>query len=227
MLMITKRDEILYNSKLHPEQYSDTLDSAQIKRLHESMMYICQTAVELLADSTKFPDDWLFKHRWGKGKKDAPAKLPNGEAITFLTVGGRTSCVVPSVQKNTGAIAGDIKREKSVDSDAKDDEVTEEPKAKAGASRKRKAVAKTEPEDDVAVPKKSKTSKKTVGSKKSAPEVVETTSGEGESKPAPQPKKEGSKSNGEVSKSLKPEKIKEELPRRRSQRQSNVNESRD
>ncbi|PQE19511.1 hypothetical protein CJF32_00007499 [Rutstroemia sp. NJR-2017a WRK4] len=218
-------DEILYNSKLHPEQYSDTFNSAQIKKLHESMMYICQTAVDLLADSTKFPDDWLFKHRWGKGKKDAPAKLPSGEAITFLTVGGRTSCVVPSVQKKTGATAGDVKRETSVDSDAKDDEVTEEPKAKP--TRKRKAVAKTDPEDEVAVPKKSRTSKKPAAPKKSASEAVETTSEEGESKPAPRPKKEGSKSAGKVSKSLKAETIKEELPRRRSQRQSKVNESRD
>lgn len=218
MLITPKRDEILYNARLHPEQYSDTFNSEQIQKLHESIMYVCQTAVDLLADSTKFPDDWLFKHRWGKGKKDAPTKLPNGEAITFLTVGGRTSCVVPSVQKKTGAVAGDLK---SVDSDAKGVEVTEEPKVKAGASRKRKTVAMTEPEDDVAVQKKSKASKKPVRSRKSAPEMIETKSEEHESKLSPQPKKQGSKSDGKASKSLKPEKLKEETPpnRRRSQRQ--------
>ena len=35
--------------------------------------------------------------------------LPNGRRFTFLTVGGRTSCVVPSVQKKTGKVAGDVK----------------------------------------------------------------------------------------------------------------------
>lgn len=82
-------------------------------------MHICQTAVDALGDSSKFPDEWLFNHRWGKGKKDAPTTLPNGARITFLTVGGRTSCVVPSVQKKTGAVAGDLKSEKVSESEAK------------------------------------------------------------------------------------------------------------
>lgn len=99
----------MYHARLHPEQYSDTFTSAQLKQLHTSILHICQTAVDLLADSSKFPDDWLFKHRWGKGKKDAATTLPNGAKITFLTVGGRTSCVVPSLQKKTGPVAADIK----------------------------------------------------------------------------------------------------------------------
>jgi formamidopyrimidine-DNA glycosylase len=98
----------MYHAKLHPEQYSDTFSSAQLKQLHTSILYVCQTAVDTLADSDKFPDDWLFKHRWGKGKKDSKMELPNGAKITFLTVGGRTSCVVPSIQKKTGAVAGDV-----------------------------------------------------------------------------------------------------------------------
>ncbi|KAI1000488.1 hypothetical protein K3495_g7707 [Podosphaera aphanis] len=92
-------DEILYNARIHPEVYSDTLSHDQIKQLHKSIMYVCQTAVAALADSTKFPEDWLFNYRWGKGKKDAPTSLPNGAPITFITVRGRTSCIVPSVQK--------------------------------------------------------------------------------------------------------------------------------
>lgn len=101
-------DEIMYHAKLHPEQYSDTFSAAQLKQLHTSILYVCQTAVDTLADSEKFPDDWLFKHRWGKGKKDKVMEMPNGAKITFLTVGGRTSCVVPSVQKKTAAVAGDV-----------------------------------------------------------------------------------------------------------------------
>jgi hypothetical protein len=35
-------------------------------------------------------------------------QLPTGEKITLLKVGGRTSAVVPSLQKKTGAAAGEI-----------------------------------------------------------------------------------------------------------------------
>lgn len=134
-------DEVLYNAKLHPEQYSDTFSSAQIKKLHTSIHYICGTAVSLLGDSSKFPDEWLFKHRWGKGKKDSPKTLPSGAKITHITVGGRTSCVVPSVQKKTGDVAADVK----------DEDLDQSEKAsgtKANVSRKRKEVAKEEDESE-------------------------------------------------------------------------------
>lgn len=109
----------MYNARLHPEQYSDTFSDAQLSQLHKSVMYVCKTAVDTLADSEQFPDEWLFKHRWSKGKKDVKMELPNGAKITFLTVGGRTSCVVPSVQKKTGAVAGDVKAEDEEDKPAK------------------------------------------------------------------------------------------------------------
>ena len=99
-------DEILYDARIHPEQYSNTLNAAQLKQLHKSIHYVCSTAVETQSDSSRFPEDWLFKHRWGKGKKDDPKTLPNGDKIIHITVGGRTSAVVPRVQKKTGPIAG-------------------------------------------------------------------------------------------------------------------------
>jgi formamidopyrimidine-DNA glycosylase len=137
----------MYHAKLHPEQYSDTFSPAQLKQLHASILYVCQTAVDTLADSEKFPDDWLFKHRWGKGKKGSKMELPNGAKITFLTVGGRTSCVVPSVQKKTGAVAGDVgdddakaggkgAKKKAAKVEAKEEEEDEDEKPKG---RKRKA----------------------------------------------------------------------------------------
>ncbi|KAI9650740.1 hypothetical protein NHQ30_000765 [Ciborinia camelliae] len=149
-------DEILYNARIHPEQYSNTFSSEEIKRLHASIMYICQTAVDLLADSAKFPDDWMFKHRWGKGKKDGPTTLPNGEKITFITVGGRTSCVVPSVQKKTGAVAGDLKKRSS----SRDSESVEDVPTKKQSSRKRKVdlslMEFEESDEDIKEQKKSK-----------------------------------------------------------------------
>lgn len=103
-------DEVLYHAKIHPEQYSDSLKETQLDQLHKSLHHICGIAVETLADSSKFPDSWLMRHRWGKGKEKTH-KLPNGAKIIFLTVGGRTSAVVPSVQKKTGPVAGDVKAE--------------------------------------------------------------------------------------------------------------------
>ncbi|SJL06331.1 uncharacterized protein ARMOST_09667 [Armillaria ostoyae] len=94
-------DEILYHAHVHPEQRCNTLTEEQVARLREKMVYVCETAVEANADDTKFPDDWLFKHRWGKGKKAAHNMvLPSGEPATikWIKVGGRTSAFVFELQ---------------------------------------------------------------------------------------------------------------------------------
>jgi len=100
-------DEVLYQARLHPEQYSNTFDDEQTRRLHGALIDVCTLAVKTLADSTQFPETWLMKYRWDKGKKDKNT-LPNGEKIVHLKVGGRTSAIVPSVQKKTAAVAGDV-----------------------------------------------------------------------------------------------------------------------
>ncbi len=157
----------MYDAKIHPEQYSNTLTPVQIKQLHKSIHYVCSFAVDNLADSSKFPEEWLFKHRWGKGKKDSSTTLPNGLKFVFLTVGGRTSCVVPSVQKKTGPVAGDVKDEagttgansekkakpkgaEKVSNFEKDetDEAEVEPAKKGSKGKKR--TAKTEDEEPAA-----------------------------------------------------------------------------
>ncbi|KAI0419425.1 formamidopyrimidine-DNA glycosylase [Xylaria grammica] len=104
-------DEIMYQAELHPEQYSDDFSDSEVAKLYKAICYVCDLAVEKLGDSDQFPEDWLFSHRWGKGKKDATTTLPNGEKITFVTVGGRTSCIVPSRQKKTGRVAANVKEE--------------------------------------------------------------------------------------------------------------------
>lgn len=68
-----------------------------------------------------------MKYRWAKGKKDA--KLPNGDRIIFLTVGGRTSAVVPSVQKKTGEVAAEVP---SVTGDSQTNDSGAKAKAKKG-----------------------------------------------------------------------------------------------
>lgn len=143
-------DEVLYQARIHPEQYSNTFDAEQIKRLHESIVSVCTTACETLADSEQFPETWLMKYRWDKGKKDSNV-LPNGEKIVHLKVGGRTSAIVPSVQKKT-ASAGDVdsakvseaekpakgrKRKVKSEDEGDDGEDEKKPAVKKGAARGR------------------------------------------------------------------------------------------
>ncbi|KAF7196465.1 Formamidopyrimidine-DNA glycosylase [Pseudocercospora fuligena] len=125
-------DEILYQARIHPEQYCNTFDQDQIKRIHDSLIGVCTTACELLADSSKFPEDWLMKYRWDKGKKEKNV-LPNGNKIEHLTVGGRTSAIVPAVQKKTAAVAGDINGDES---------------KKSVSSKKRKSSKENDDEDE-------------------------------------------------------------------------------
>lgn len=175
----------MYQARLHPEQYSNTFTDEQIKRLHDAIMYVCDTAVELLADSDKFPEDWLMKHRWGKGKKDQN-KLPNGEKITFLKVGGRTSAIVPSVQKKTAAVAGDV-------SEGAEEHDEDEVKPKKGGKRKAAAVK----EDEEEKPAKPKRARKKA--------VKEETEGEDEDEEeaAQVPKKTKKVTNGTAKKAKK------------------------
>ena len=119
VLTLPHSDEILYHARIHPEQYTNSLEDVQLDQLRKSLLHICSTAVATLADSSQFPKEWLMKYRWGKGKKDN--RLPNGDKIIFLTVGGRTSAVVPNIQKKTGPVAADFDSEALLgDDDSKD-----------------------------------------------------------------------------------------------------------
>ncbi|KAG1757940.1 Formamidopyrimidine-DNA glycosylase H2TH domain-containing protein [Suillus lakei] len=94
-------DEILYQAKVHPEQRCNTLQQRQVEALHREVADVCRIAVEANADDDKYPSHWIFKHRWGKGKKTQQSMmLPSGEPATvkWITVGGRTSAFVAEVQ---------------------------------------------------------------------------------------------------------------------------------
>lgn len=172
-------DETMYQAKLHPEQYSNTFSDEQIKRLHDAIMYVCGTAVDTLAESDKFPKDWLMKYRWDKGKKTG-GKLPNGAKITFLTVGGRTSAVVPSVQKKTAAVAGDVPEGAEDESEEGDAEV----KPKKSTKRKTKAEKDEEVKEET-----STVANRPRRGRKQVDYEIKDDSGEGE-EDAPAPKKQ-------------------------------------
>ena len=121
-------DEILFQARVHPEQYSNTMSREQAGALHEKMAEVCGTACALLADSSRFPGHWLMRHRWDKGKKEA-SRLPSGEKIEHLNVGGRTSAVVPSLQKKMGPVAKEAGGNEAGEEDEEEDDGDEGKKA--------------------------------------------------------------------------------------------------
>lgn len=131
-------DEILYHAAIHPETNTRDLSTGQISRLYESLHEVSSLAVSTHADPGKFPDTWLFKHRWGKGKKDSPNVLLNGAKISFITVGGRTTAVVANVQKKTEVFAGpeEVRDEPEKPAEGNQDEDEEKTKPKKSGARK-------------------------------------------------------------------------------------------
>eukprot|EP00536_Pseudo-nitzschia_multiseries_P007190 jgi/Psemu1/296487/fgenesh1_pm.166_\ len=95
-------DEVLYQTKLHPDQNYLTGDQARdlVHRLHS----ILDEAVRCLSNDEDFPREWLFHYRWSKrGSKTTTVKDAEGRSIAFVTSGGRTSAVVPSIQKKNNS----------------------------------------------------------------------------------------------------------------------------
>lgn len=146
-------DETLYHAKMHPEQYCDDFSDSEIKTLYEKICYVCDLAVEKLGDSDEFPEHWLFNHRWGKGTKGSSSTLPNGEKLSFITVGGRTSCYAPAIQKKTGQVTANAKTEPLVKEESGDDK----PPSKKGRKSTGKAI-KDESGDEKAPLKKDRKS---------------------------------------------------------------------
>jgi len=139
-------DEILHHARVHPEQRCNTFAENQLVALHYQTQEVCRVAVEVNADDSKFPENWLFKHRWGKGKKVTDTMmLPSGKPATikWITVGGRTSAFVAELQ-----ILVPIHEEKdtpeNLDSESDLTALSQEDEAvPTGVGKKRKAPTKT------------------------------------------------------------------------------------
>lgn len=57
-------DEVLWQSRLHPEQLTSALEPQHVQALHTALQQVVQTAVAVQADSSRFPPDWMFHVRW-------------------------------------------------------------------------------------------------------------------------------------------------------------------
>jgi formamidopyrimidine-DNA glycosylase len=92
-------DEVLYQSQIHPEQKH--LSEAQVQTLATKTKEILNTAVECLGRKVEYPSFWLFHVRWNKRSATSGNGVNDtqGRKVVFVTAGGRTSAIIPSIQK--------------------------------------------------------------------------------------------------------------------------------
>ncbi|CAL9104435.1 unnamed protein product [Musa textilis] len=102
-------DEVLYQAKIHPLQIVSSLSKESCKSLHRCIREVIDKALEVGADSSQFPKEWIFHSREKKSGK----AFVNGKKINFITVGGRTSAYVPELQKLTGNQSKEVPKKKS------------------------------------------------------------------------------------------------------------------
>jgi formamidopyrimidine-DNA glycosylase len=207
-------DEILYQARIHPEQYSYTFSAAQITALHKAMMDVCGTAVAVLSDSSKFPETWLMRYRWDKGKKDKNI-LPNGDKIVHLKVGGRTSAIVPRLQKKTGKVAGDVESADEVSEDAANSQeeptpkkpkaTKAQPKTTKGKAKKTETPIKDEIAKEDSKPKRTRTTKRKAGSEDEDAEMDVKAEEDEEVKPAKKRQTKKSQATTDKATKSKPE----------------------
>ena len=93
-------DEILYRCNIHPDQ--SYLNKTEAQNIVNEMHHILSTAVDCLNDNKDLPEEWLFHRRWRGGGGGSTAKDYNGKAIKFIQSGGRSSAIIPSLQKLMG-----------------------------------------------------------------------------------------------------------------------------
>ena len=89
-------DEVLFQAGLDPRRTVGSLSDEEVALLRLKLRHIIKTAVRVDARKDRFPKGWLFHHRWGK---DAGARTADGEPIEHITLAGRTTAWVPTVQR--------------------------------------------------------------------------------------------------------------------------------
>ena len=92
-------DEVLYQSAIHPKTSSSSIPHYKAVELGTVIENVLSVACEYTHKNIDFPKDWLFHYRWEKAK--GTSKMPNGNTISYDTVGGRTTAIVEAIQKKT------------------------------------------------------------------------------------------------------------------------------
>ena len=89
-------DEVLYQARIDPRRRARDLDDREARRLRAVLRRVVEEAVAVDAESSRYPEGWLFHRRWGRR---AGSKTVRGDAIEHLEIGGRTTAWVPAVQR--------------------------------------------------------------------------------------------------------------------------------
>ncbi|KAL2454437.1 formamidopyrimidine-DNA glycosylase [Abeliophyllum distichum] len=126
-------DEVLYQARIHPLQIASSMSKESCATLLKCINEVIEKAVEVGADSSQFPSNWIFHSR----EKKLGKAFVDGKKIEFITAGGRTSAYVPELQKLTGNQAAKAvgKSSNSVD-ESENEEATDSRKSKVPRGRK-------------------------------------------------------------------------------------------
>ncbi len=87
-------DEILYQSKIHPETKVQNLSKKQIELIFNAMKKVIKVAIENDAHYDDFPEDFLIHFR-----KEGAKCFHTGAEIQKIKVGGRSTYFSPEWQK--------------------------------------------------------------------------------------------------------------------------------
>nr|CAB3461644.1 unnamed protein product [Digitaria exilis] len=140
---------------------------------------VIDKSLEVGADSSQFPENWIFHSR----EKRPGKAFVDGKKIDFLTVGGRTSAYVPELQKLDGAdvaASGSKRREdKEHGDDKKSRKGTSSPKPAKGRVKEAKGSSgkAANASDDGDVEEEAKPAKR--GRKQSARAAIVSTQNAG------------------------------------------------
>ncbi len=88
-------DEVLWQTRLHPESPAGSLAPARVRDLHRALRKVCTVALRTIGvDWGDPPRSWLFRHRWEDGGLCPRCRA----ALKRADVRGRTACWCPACQ---------------------------------------------------------------------------------------------------------------------------------
>jgi formamidopyrimidine-DNA glycosylase len=89
-------DEVLYQARIAPHRLASELSASEVRRLRNRLRLVVRKAVDVNADSDRFPKTWLFHRRW---KRNSHPTTVRGDRIVHVRIGGRTTAWVPGWQE--------------------------------------------------------------------------------------------------------------------------------
>ena len=94
-------DEALWRAHIHPARTAGSLGPREHSALFRALRFVCRGALETVARGDPSggwadpPKGWLFHQRWAEGGTCPVSGVP----LVRQTIGGRTTCWSPAVQK--------------------------------------------------------------------------------------------------------------------------------